>query len=164
MSQSAGTLLGWRVATRRAAPRRDVGFTFVELLVAIVLMGTVVVGILAATRALVIASRTSREASTVESAVLAAAEQLERAPRDTYQCNNLQLPVYAAAQMKLGVTAAQVPNYVQLGFQHLEGNTWVDGACPASGFQPNLVQRVKITITSPDNGLQRSMEVIKGDV
>jgi type II secretory pathway pseudopilin PulG len=160
---------GERAATRRPAPTRDDGFTFVELLIAIVLMGTVVIGILAATQTLVAASRTSREAAKVETALLAAAEQLERAPRDTYKCEDqLYKPVFAAAELKLGLTAAEVPNYVRLGYHHLEGDDWVEGACvlTESGvtFQPNLVQRITITLISPDNGLERTLEVIKGDV
>jgi prepilin-type N-terminal cleavage/methylation domain-containing protein len=165
MTTQAGTCTGERAATRRPASRRDGGFTFVELMVTIVLMGTIVVALLAATQALIMSSRTNREAAAVESALLAVAEQIERAPRDSYQCEaDLRPLVFAAAEVKLGLAADEVEHFVETGFQHLAGDTWTDGACPLSGFQPNLVQRIHITITSPDNGLRRTLEVIKGDV
>jgi hypothetical protein len=101
----------------------------------------------------------------VTSAVLAAAERIERAPRTAFQCEeDLQELVYAAAELKLGVSADEVADYVDLGYEHLAGDDWVDGACPVSGFHVNLVQRVHITMIGPDTGLQRNLEVIKGDV
>ena len=98
MTTQAGTCTGERAATRRPVSSRDGGFSFVELLVTIVLMGTVVVALLAATRALVVSSRTNREAAAVESALLAVAEQIERAPRASYQCEaDLRPLIFAAA-------------------------------------------------------------------
>lgn len=149
--------------TDRVTPP-DRGITFVEILVTITLLGTVVLGVLAATQASVRASRVSREAARVESALLTAAERIERAPRSdaAYRCD-LSGPVYAAAQLKLGVTAAQAPSYATVGYQHLAAGVWVDGACPDGSYLPNLVQRITVTMTSPNNGLQREIEVLKGD-
>ena len=146
------------------APRRDTGYSFVEVLVTVVLLGTVVLGLLAATRTQITASRTSREAARVESALLAAAERVERAPRsDGYTCD-LSGPVYAAAQLELGVLAADAPTYAKLDYEHLTATGWVPGACPGGVYQPNLVQRIGITMISPDSGLTRKLEVLKGDV
>lgn len=143
--------------------RRDAGSTFVEILVTIVLIGTVVLGLLTATRTQITASRTSREAAQVESALLAAAERVERAPRADYECD-LSGPVYAAAQLQLGVSAADAPTYAMLDYEHLTASGWDPGACPAGGYQANLVQRIAITMVSPDTGLTRKLEVLKGDV
>ena len=150
--------------TSRRAPRADTGSTFVEVLVTIVLMGTVVLGLLAATRTQIIASHTSREAARVESALLAASERVERAPRsEGYTCD-LSGPVYAAAQLKLGVSAVDAPTYAKLDYEHLTAAGWVAGACPGGAYQPNLVQRIGITMISPESGLTRKLEVLKGDV
>ena len=145
-------------------PGRDRGVTFVEILITIVLIGTVVLGILAVTRTSIIASKTSKEAATVESALIAAAERVERADRAVIPVCDLSGPIHAAAQTKLGVPLADAPNYVTIEYQHLVGTTWTDGACPGGTAQPNLVQRITITMEHPDSGLTRSVEVIKGDV
>lgn len=145
-------------------PRSDRGSTFVEVLITIVLLGTVVLGILTATRAQVIASRTSREAARVESALLAAADRVERAPRSEGWTCDLGAPVYAAAQLELGVSAADAPTYAKIEYEHLTATGWVSGACPGGSYQPNLVQRIGITMISPDTGLSRTLEVVKGDV
>ena len=146
------------------ADRRDTGSSFIEVLVTIVLMGTVVLGLLAATRTQITASRTSREAAQVESALLAAADRVERAPRsEGYTCD-LSGPVYAAAQLELGVSAADAPTYAKLDYEHLTATGWMPDACPGGAYQPNLVQRIGITMISPDTGLTRKLEVLKGDV
>lgn len=146
------------------AQRRDRGVTFIEILVTITLLGTVVIAVLAAAQASVRASRVSREASRVESALLTAAERIERAPRSdaAYRCD-LSGPVYAAAQLKLGVSQAEAPLYATVTYQHLTAGGWVDGACPGGSYQANLVQRITITMTSPNNGLERTLDVLKGD-
>jgi hypothetical protein len=42
--------------------------------------------------------------------------------------------------------------------------TWNSGACP-NGVRPKgLVQKVTITVTSPDGRLNRTMQVVKSDV
>lgn len=157
----------WRKRAALAPPEarpRDSGATFVEVLVTIVLLGMVVLGILAATRTQVVASKTSREAARVESALLSAAERVERASRsEGYTCD-LSGPVYAAAQLKLGVSAAEAPTFATLDYEHLTATGWVAGACPGGVYQANLVQRVGITMISPDTGLTRRLEVLKGDV
>ena len=145
---------------------RDAGVTLVEILITIVLMGTVVAGILALTQTSIIASKTSEDAARVESALLTAAERVERADRLLFPCDDdLPKPVEAAAQLKLGVTDVEAPNYAKVETEHLDQTgTWAPGACPGGVYQPNLVQRITITMTSPDTGLTRSLEVIKGDI
>ena len=158
-----------RPTNRQEQPRPDRGVTFIEIVITIALMGTVVLGVLAATRASVRASSISREASKVESALLTAAERIERAPRSdaTYKCpvSDFSGPVQAAAQLKLGVTLAEAPTYAKVvRYEHLFEGAWVDGACPsATESQENLVQRITISMTSPRTGLTRSWEVLKGD-
>ena len=148
------------------AEQRDQGVTLVEILITIVLMGTLVAGILTLTRTSIIASKTSEDAARVESALITAAERVERADRLLFQCDDeLPQPVRAAAQLKLGVTPEQAPSFAWIETEHLNSSgRWEVGACPSPGWQPNLVQRITITMKSPDTGLTRSLEVIKGDI
>lgn len=149
-----------------APSRRDEGVTLIEILITIVLLGTLVAGILTLTQTSIIASKTSEDAARVESALLTAAERVERADRLLFPCDDdLPKPVEAAAQLKLGVTPEQAPTYAKVRTEHLDGTgKWATGACPGGVYQPNLVQRITITMTSPDTGLTRSVEVIKGDI
>lgn len=156
---------------RHQPSRRDRGVTFVELVVTIVLLGTVVLGILAATRASIRSSTVSSEAARVESALLTAADRVERASRDdsTFRCD-ITGPVHAAAQLELGVTDGEAPNYASVRYEHLTSTGWADGACPGAAgdgpggsFEPNLVQRITITMASPRSDLQRELTVLKGD-
>lgn len=142
--------------------RRDTGVTLIEVLITVVLLGTVVVGILGAARMSIMASRTSKEAAQVQSALLAAAERVERAPRDQFPCDSLRVPVENAAQLKLDVDDPST--VVEIEFEHLTASGWVAGACPETGGQANLVQRLTITMTHPTSGLRRTLEVVKADV
>ena len=148
------------------APQRDPGVTLVEIMITIVLLGTVVAGILTLTQTSIIASKTSDEAARVESALLTAAERVERADRLLFPCDDdLPKPVEAAAQLKLGVSPDEASTYAKVETEHLDQTgKWAPGACPNGIYQPNLVQRITITMTSPDTGLTRSLEVIKGDI
>lgn len=163
MKSTIRSWTGERAATRRPA-ERDVGLTFVELLVTIVLMGTVVVAVLAASQSLIISSRTNREAAAVESALIAAAQGIEGASRSCNQ--DMDSVILAAVGIELGLTPAQADPYVDTSYRHLLADNWQPNACPGTPqtFQANLVQRVHIKVTSPDNGLWRELEVIKSDI
>ena len=60
---------------------RDSGFSIVEIVIAIVLMGTVVIAVLNAVTMSVKASSVSRSAAQVETAVVNAADRVNRAPK-----------------------------------------------------------------------------------
>ena len=64
-----------RLASRRRC-RADEGFTLIEILITIVLMGTVVVTVLAAVQANLVASARSRSAARVESAIVNVADRI----------------------------------------------------------------------------------------
>ena len=77
-------------------PRRDGGATFVELLVAIVLLGTTVVGVLAAVRTTVTASKTDVDHARAFEWLQAASDAVYKAPRRA--CAKTTLPVASANQ------------------------------------------------------------------
>lgn len=145
------------------AGRRDAGSTFLEVLIAIVLLGTVVVGILAAMRAGVIASSTSREAAKVETALLNASDRVSRAPLKCVDGGYVPYVEAAIAGWEGAGSATVTVKHLQYDQEKgvFEESHWVAGACPASGSQ---VQKVEITITGPDREVTRTIEVVKSKV
>lgn len=147
-----------------ASTRSDRGSTFIEVLIAIVLLGTVVVGILAAMRAGVIASSTSREAAKVETALLNASDRVSRAPLKCVDGGYVPYVEAAIAAWDGDGSATVTVHHLQYDTQQgvFAPSTWVSGPCPASGSAQ--VQKVTITITGPDREVTRSMEVVKSKV
>lgn len=142
MSNPAGPRRG------RALPRRDSGVTFIEILVAIVLLGSVVLAVLAATRTSITASSTSRAAADVESRILAVADDIERAEQ--------------TCEGTLEFRGEDVLDKAE----HLTDAGWQIGACPvvdeSPRLEPNLVQRFTVTVWSKDRSVSRSIQVVKG--
>ena len=147
--------------------RRDAGVTFVELLVTIVLLGTIVLTVLAAVRANTIASSVSRSAARAESAVVNIADRINRAPKS---CN---YTIYAQAAV---LTEQWPPGSVQIQQWHYDYDgysdqpvtdaDWLPGARAVELTEPPdlLVQKVAITVTTPDGRVTRTIELVKSDV
>jgi prepilin-type N-terminal cleavage/methylation domain-containing protein len=146
---------------------RDDGFSFVEILMTIVLMGIVLLPIMNATITAVKASSTSRRVAELQTVLLNAADRVNRAP---VQCNYL-VYIQAAAQTKgwPPEQASATYEWYQPGATANVAGTWQTGpvATPGcSGAAPtlNLVQRVTITMKSPETNLSRTIQVVKSDV
>lgn len=148
---------------RRADRRRDHGFTYVETVITIVLTGIVVLPILAAVRSSIEAASLSREAAEVETVLINAADRVSRADRfalPELKCD-LSGPAEKAASVH-GWDASTV--HVDYAYWDRTLPGFVAGeACPGGVFESGLVQRVTITVTSPNLDVTRSLEVIKGD-
>ncbi len=146
--------------------RRDGGFSVVEVVVAIALIGIVVVASLEAVSTSVKVSTTSRSAAQVETAVVNASDRVNRAKKE---CDYLR---YAQAAVQTEEwdpsTATVVQEYYTASGDPRVAGTWQSGSstCPAGpGITTDLlVQRVTITITSPDGKIRRSITVVKSDV
>ncbi|MFZ4719599.1 MAG: type II secretion system protein [Ilumatobacteraceae bacterium] len=148
-------------------PAGDEGFSFLEVLLAIILIGIVVVPVLQAVTMSIRASHISRSAGQVETALVNAADRLNRAP---VVCD---YSVYAQAAVQ---TQGWAPEQVALVQQYYvpaadvtANGTWQDGsvnspACQISTPTDGLVQRIRLTITSPDGSISRTVEVVKSDV
>lgn len=156
---------------RRGAfePQRhdDRGYTLTEVVIAMVLIGIVVLGMLEAVRTSVQASSTSRAAAQVETAVVNAADRVNRAPK------TCDYTIYAQAAVQTqgwdpGTASVEHEYYVP-GPTATTNGTWQKGnasapGCPGPDAPDLLVQRVTITITSPDVDVRRSIQVVKSDV
>ncbi len=153
-----------------AAPAPDAddrGFSLVEIVVSIALMGLVVVGTLNAVTTTIRASSTSRSAANVETSLVNAADRVNRAPK---RCD---YTIYAQAAVQTQGwapdTARVSQEYYQPGANPTAAGTWMSGppgstGCAGSTPTELLVQRVAISITSPDGKVTRTIEVVKSDV
>lgn len=148
----------------------DRGFTLVEVVLTISLIGIIIVPILDATYTSIRASTTSRESAEVETVLQNAADRVNRAPT---LCG-YQIYVEAAALAK-GWQAGQataVYQYYQPGATALASDpgTWstpgptANEACPGGARTPRLIQLVTITVSSDSGSINRSIQVVKSDV
>lgn len=142
--------------------RRDVGSTFIEVLVAIVLIGLVVLPILAAVRASIRASSISSESAEIETLLVNAIDRVSRAP------SGCDYTPYAAAAVEIfgwSVDGLDVEQW------YLEADgAWAAGeddweACPTDSERPpeGQAQKIRITVTSDTGQVSRSIEVVKSD-
>jgi prepilin-type N-terminal cleavage/methylation domain-containing protein len=145
---------------RREADR---GFSVVEVVITIALLGIVVVPIMDAVYTSIRASSSSRSSAQVETALVNAADRVNRAPK------SCDYTLFAQAAVQ---TQGWAPDRASLthrryvpGATPAAPGTWVDGACE---IPPNPkdgeVQLVTITITSPDGKVSRQIQVVKSDV
>lgn len=151
-------------AGRDGREQRDGGFSLVETLITIVLVGMVIVPTIEATMVSVRASARAREAAEIETVLQNAADRVNRAP---VGCD-YDVYVQAAAQAK-GWRATQATatyQYYVPGANALAANpgTWVSGACPGGVHTPRLIQMVTITVSGDTGYLQRTIRVVKSDV
>lgn len=145
----------------------DAGFSIIEIVIAIVLMGMVVVAILNAVSMSVKASSVSRSAAQVETAVVNAADRVNRAPKRCDYTIFAQAAVQTEGWNPDRATVAH--EYYVPGSDATVQGTWQTGAagspgCPGPAPTDLLVQRVTISITSPDGRVRRNIEVMKSDV
>lgn len=153
---------------RPTAPARpDHGFTLIEIVITITLMAIVAIAVLDAVATTVRVSSTSRSAAQVETALVNAADRVNRAPK---RCD-YTIYVQAAVQTQdWPVGSASVTHqYYIPGPTAMSTGSWAEGApanpgCPGPAPTDLLVQRVTITLTTPDGQVRRTIQVVKSDV
>ena len=152
-----------RGATRRRR-EDDAGFTLVDVVVSITLIGIVVIPMIYAMFTSVKASATSREIAEVETVLQNAADRVNRAP---VGCD-YKIYVEAAAQSK-GWTASHASATYQYYVpgataKASDPGTWEPGGCPNGVRTSGLVQLVTVTVMSESGHISRSVKVVKSDV
>ena len=157
-----------RIPRRDRSPSmsRDRGFSVVEVVFTITLIGVVIVPLLEATLSSIRASSAAGAIVEVDSVLQDAADRVTRAPTlcgyDTY---------VQAALISRGWQTSQVTT----SYQYYEPGatakadtpgTWVGGACVGDPPQrtARLIQKVSITVTSKSGAVTRSIQVVKSDV
>ena len=149
----------------RTRARRDRGFSLVEVIVTITLMAVVLVPIMSAVAASVKSSSRGRSAAQVETALVNAADRVNRAGMGCDYSIYVQ-----AAVMSQGWdsdrAAVETSYYVPDPDTPSEDGSWVAQPCETGMSSPRdgLVQRVVISVTSPDGAIRREIQVVKSDV
>jgi prepilin-type N-terminal cleavage/methylation domain-containing protein len=152
-------------------PHRDRGVTFVELLVAIVLLGTVVVATLTGLRAAIIGTEVDEDHARAYAWLQAASDEIYAA---TYLPCHVNTNVVIKNQYQLAVATASRPadwtvasgatitiDTVQYLSRSVSNDLW--GAICASGNagSPVYPQLIKITVKDPSLQFSATIEVIK---
>ena len=153
-----------RDADPRPSRARDRGFSVVEVICAITLIGIVVIPLVQAMFTSIAASSTTHEIAEIETVLQNAADRVNRAPTGC----DYTIYVEAAAQSKgwAASRASATYHYYVPGATagvHDPGS-WAPGGCPNGVRTPGLVQLVTITITTASGNITRSIEVVKSDV
>jgi len=140
----------------------DRGFSLVEIVITVALMSIVIVPVVTAVISTIRTSTRNGVVAEVETVLQNAADRVNRAPK---RCD-YTLYVQAAAQSEGwdASSATLVQTYYVPGATPAQAGSWATGACPGSTPPDLLVQRVDITVVSPDGATRRSIEVIKSDV
>jgi len=148
--------------TRPSIRRGDDGFSFVEVVCAISLIGIVVLPMIGAAYTSIAASSTSRETAEIETVLQNAADRVNRAPVDC------QYKIYVeAAALSKGWPASRAEasyQYYEPGSSATVAGTWKPGGCPNGVRTKGLVQLVTVTITNNSGRVKRSVQVVKSDV
>ena len=143
---------------------RDGGFSLVDIICAVSLMGIVVIPMLDTVFTAVSTSSTAREVAEIETVLQNAADRVNRAPTGC----NYKVYVEAAALSK-GWEASQASATYQYyvpgsSAKASDPGTWADSECPNGVRTPGLIQLVTVTIRSESGHVTRSMKVVKSDV
>lgn len=148
---------------RYRSPRADDGFTLVELVAAIAVMAIVMVPIMTAVIAAIGASSTARNLAQVETVLQNAADRVNRAPVGCTYLIYAQAAVQASGWDGSQATVEEL-HYDAAKADALVSGDWKNDACVGGARSELLVQMVRITVTSPDGSIKKTMEVIKSDV
>ncbi|MGB8860649.1 MAG: prepilin-type N-terminal cleavage/methylation domain-containing protein [Ilumatobacteraceae bacterium] len=144
--------------------RRDAGFSLVEMVVTIALMGVAMVPIMMAAYVLVRTSSFNHNSSKVETVLNNAADRVNRAGGT---CDYHEFMEAAAlAQHWDADRVTWTYAWFEPGATATANGTWHTAAtaCPSTGYDKDLVQLVDITVTSPDGVVQRSLQVVKSRI
>lgn len=152
--------------------RHDDGTTFIELLISIVLIGTVVIGVMAAVRTTVIATRTEREHARAGQWLESAGKAIETAPFGN--CSLVagvpQSSVDAQAEYDTAVQAAPVPEgwsdyaiSVAADIDVWDGSAWVPYSATTACYDDTglRLQRILLTVANPAGAIIETVEVVK---
>jgi len=142
--------------------RRDQGFSLVEMVVTVTLVGLAMIPLMIAAWTLVKNSSYNRNATRVETTLSNAADRVNRAPESCDYGIFLEAAVLAQGWEASQVSATY--GWYQPGATATTPGTWQAGACPAGGYTDGLVQLVSITVQSPDGFVQRSIQVVKSKI
>ncbi len=131
----------------------------------VVLLGIIVIAVLSAVRASVRASTTAETAAEVETLVVNAIDQVTREPITTCDYTDA---VTAAVERYTDSTWDPIAAHVIVEQAYLEPDgSWTNDPTPGDNMPVPCAQqvwRVTVTISAPDGGLSRTIQVVKSEI
>jgi type II secretory pathway pseudopilin PulG len=160
-----------RSGTRRSQQGGDRGSTFVELLVAIALLGTVVVATLTGLRAAIIGSTVDESSARAHAWLQSASDELYAAPYRSC-ATNPTAAIESAYQSAVdastrpadwGATSGAIIDVVSVEFLSRSGadDQWGSTCAADSIASPVYPQLVLLRVTGPNGDFVAELEVIK---
>ncbi len=145
----------------------DEGFSLIEVVIVVMLMGIVIVAVMSAVITSIATSAVTRSGARVETVVVNAADRVNRAPKSCDYSPYAQAAVQTEGWSASAAVVTQ--EYYTPAAVPTSAGTWTNGptsspACPAGALTDLLVQRVTIQINSPDGRVRRTIQVVKSDV
>ena len=132
---------------RPDAERTDAGFSLVEMVVTISLMGIAMIPIMIASWTLVKCAGMNRTATRVSTVLSNAADRVNRAPESCDYSVYLQAASLADGWGTDNVSAEY--HYYVPGETAIASGSWQTSACPGGMYEDGLVHKVDITDISP---------------
>jgi Tfp pilus assembly protein PilV len=141
---------------------RDRGLGLVEVISAVVLMSVIVIAVFQAVFVSARASSMTTQSAQVQTVLQNASDRVNRAPKGCDYTMYLEAAMLAAAWSPSAITST-VTHLVPDASPTVAG-VWESGLCPTGSIPDGLVQRIVITVASPDGKVVRSLEIVKSDV
>ena len=150
------------------SPRRDAGVSFIEMLVAIVLLGTAMVGTLAAVRASIIGSRVERDHAMAHQWLQSASEVVRDTPR--LGCDAMSEAAIRASYQATIRTEAPAPagwndsTLIEIipPIRFWDGEQYL--APPACyETEERYLQLIQLQVSNPNGDIIETVEVVKHD-
>ena len=149
----------------RGSLRRDRGVSFIEVLVSIVLLGTTVIGVLAAVRTSVIGARLESDHAKAQQWLQSASENvrdIERLGCDT----NLEDVIRSTYQAQLQAGGDNPPGWQDDRLEIIEPIQFWDGTQyldPPACFetQRRYLQLITLQVKNPDDEIIETVQVVK---
>jgi hypothetical protein len=148
--------------------RRDAGLSFIEVLVAIVLLGTALIGVLTAVRATIIGSRVERDHSMAHQWLQSASEVVRGTPR--LGCDVMsEADIRAAYETTIREEAPAPagwndPTLIEIiePIRFWDGQNYLN---PPACFetQERYLQLINLQVSNPDGDIVETVQVVKHD-
>lgn len=154
---------------------RDAGLTFIELLVTIMLMGTLVLALMTAVQASLRASSKNKEAAAIETMIVNVVDRINRAdPKDPRWACDYSALAQAALDTYNDKWHGTLEDVVQYYYVPPTGDlnvagSWQQGpadhpACKEAVRGSNEVSKIVVILKGADSPMRREIEVVKSSV
>ena len=162
--RARGRAIVRRVPARSGRRPTDAGFSAVDIIIAITLLGVVIIPMIHTVFAAVAASSTAREVAELETVLQNAADRVNRAPTGCDYTIYVQAAVLAKGWPADRASATYQYYVPGPSLAPSDAGTWQPGACPNGVRTPGLIQLVTVRVESDSGHTSRTLKVVKSDV